>query len=316
MSKSIILKIAAAVCIVALLACAFTIFGKTFRIGNHYANAEQYTAGAATLDKPVKNLDVNWTDGRVTIAYHAKNTVEISETAKKEISGDAALRWWLDGDTLRIQYAKSGYFRLNGLNKELTLTLPEGIELDSVAIDATSADVTAPDLRADDIAVELTSGNLELAQLGKADRVKLDVTSGDIRAGLEDVKEVSAELTSGRIEIRQTGEADSVDISTTSGDVILACDAARSASVDTTSGKIDVSLSAFDALKIESTSGDVKAALPSEPGFKADIDTTSGSFDSAIPLTKEKSGYTCGDASASVEIDTTSGNIRLVEFGK
>ena len=316
MSKSIILKIAAAVCIVALLACAFTIFGKTFRIGNRYANAEQYTAGATTLDKPVKNLDVNWTDGRVTIAYHDKDTVEIAETAKKEISADAQLRWWLDGDTLRIQYAKSGYFRLTGLNKELTLTLPEGIGLGSVAIDATSAEVDAPDLRADDIAVDMTSGSLALSQLGKADRVRIDVTSGDIRAALENVKDVSAELTSGRIEISQTGEAESVDISTTSGNVTLACDAARRASVDTTSGKIDVSLAAFDALKIESTSGNVTAALPTEPGFKADIDTTSGSFDSAIPLTQEKSSYTCGDASASVDIDTTSGNVRLVEYGK
>ena len=316
MNKSIILKIAAAVCIVALLACAFTIFGKTFRIGNRYANAEQYTAGATTLDKPVKNLDVNWTDGKVTIAYHDKDTVEISETAPKAISEDAALRWWLDGDTLRIQYAKSGYFRLNGLNKELTLTLPEGIELGSVAIDATSANVNVPDLRADDIAVEMTSGDLALTQLGNADRVKIDATSGDISAALENVKDFSAELTSGRIEINHKGEAESVDISTTSGDVTLACATARSASVNTTSGKIDVSLAAFDALKIESTSGNVTAALPTEPGFKADIDTTSGSFDSAIPLTKERSGYTCGDASASVDIDTTSGNVRLVEYGK
>ena len=72
-------------------------------------------------------------------------------------------------------------------------------------------------------------------------------------------------------------------------------------------------MDAFDALKLRSTSGNVTVLLPSTPGFDAEIDTTSGDFDSAIALKQEGKRYSCGDGSASLQINTTSGNIRLTE---
>ena len=331
MKKTMIFKVAAAACVVALLVCTFLIFGHNFRLGTHYADAEQYTAGGATVTDPVNNLDIHWTEGLVTIAYHADNTIEISETAPKAISGDAQLRWWLDGTTLHIQYAKSGYFSLLSLKKELTVTLPEGFELEGCSVEATSADVKIPSLRAKNMVMNLTSGDLDLAQAG-AESVALSSTSGDLFAGLEEAKTVSVDTTSGEIQLTQTGAAQSVSLSSTSGDiratlgdadelqvsstsgrVAVEAGTTKKADIGTTSGNITVRLAAFDQLKIGSTSGDVTAALPSKPGFKAEIDTTSGSFDSAIALKRDGDRYACGDESASLEIDTTSGDIRLEE---
>ena len=307
------LKIAAALCIVALVACGAVILGRFAFQGTRYENAEKYTAGGATLKDAVKHLDVHWTDGSVTLAYHAQNTVEIAETAPKSLSEDATLRWWLDGDTLRVQYAKSGFFSFRGLDKALTITLPEGVELGSVAIDSTSGDVNVPDLRAEDVTIALTSGDLALKQSGEAKRVALSGTSGDIQADLGDVETLSVMGTSSSFQVN-LGHVGEATLSTTSGNIALAGDEAQKARLDSTSGKIDVSLAAFGELEIDATSGNISAALPTEPGYRAELHSTSGHVDYTVPLAMDGEAYTCGDGSATLKIHSTSGNISLTQI--
>ena len=309
MSRTI-LKIACALCVIGIVVCGAVILAKFIRVGNQYANAEQYTAGAITINDTVKNLEIDWVDGAVNIAYHAQDTVEIAETAPKAISGDAALRWWLDGDTLRVQYAKSGFRSFRGLNKTLTVTLPESVALGEVRIDTTSGDVNVPDLIADDILVDMTSGDLALKQSGAAARVTLSSTSGRISVDVSRVGRMAVSATSGDIRIA-LGSVREMTVSSTSGGVALDGGEAQKANVDTTSGNIAVRLTSFDSLTIDATSGDVTAALPTEPGYTADIDTTSGKFDYTVALAKDGGKYACGDGSARLRIDTTSGNVRV-----
>lgn len=304
------LKIACALCVIGIVVCGAVILGKTIRVGSQYANAEKYTAGETTINETVKNLDIDWVDGAVNIAYHAQDTVEIAETAPKAISADAALRWWLDGDTLRVRYAKSGLRMFRSLDKTLTVTLPEGVALGEVRIDTTSGDVNVPDLVADDILVDMTSGDLALKQSGAAARVALSSTSGRISADVSDVEKMAVSATSGDIRIAP-GSVKDLSVSSTSGGVTLDGGEAQKASIDTTSGGIAVRLTAFNDLNIDATSGDVTAALPSEPGYIADIDTTSGRFDYTVALAKDGGKYVCGDGSAKLRVETTSGNVRL-----
>ena len=330
MNKAFVFKLCAALCMLALLACSAMIFLRNFRIG--YANADRYNAGAAIVEGKVENLDINWTSGTVNIAWHDGNNVEISETATRDISEAEALRWWLDGTTLRIRFTKSGFFSLRSLNKALTVTLPTGIVLENVNIEATSADVTIPDLQVNALSVSLTSGDLELAQSGSSNSIALSSTSGDLHVRLEEAKAVFISTTSGKIALEQTDAADSVLLSSTSGDIRIALDsvntlnasatsgsislqanAVHNARLDSTSGTLIAALAAFDDLQIDSTSGNVTAALNALPGFTADIGTASGAFDSAIALKQDGSRYACGDESASLRIHTTSGDIRLEE---
>lgn len=90
----------------------------------------------------------------------------------------------------------------------------------------------------------------------------------------------------------------------------------KNASVKNTSGKIGIKLTAFDDLKIKATSGNITAALPSEPGYRAEIDTTSGNFDYTVALARDGKAYTCGDSSAKLIIDSTSGNVRLTDVNE
>lgn len=332
MSKSMMMKLGAAVCVIALCVCCVSIGGHAILGGFKYADAGKYTAGGAVIDGAVKKLDIHWTDGVVAFVERKGDGIELSETAKKTISGDAALRWWLDGDTLRVQYAKSGFFTLKSLNKTLTVALPEGMALEDVRIDATSADVKAPGLKADAVAVDLTSGDLELELTGPADSVALSGTSGDLHVTLQSAKAVSAGTTSGAIRLDLAESADSVALSSTSGDIGANLGSAKAltaastsgaiqvqagsvekASLESTSGNINARLTAFGELKIETTSGSVTAALSEKPGFLARIDTTSGDFDSAIALTRDGEKYGCGDGSGQLTIDTTSGDVHLLK---
>ena len=99
----------AVICAVFLIAAAAIAIGSICNVmGATYENAESYTKGAADISENVKNLDIHWTSGRINVAYHKENTVLLEESANKSISADMEMRWWLDGDTLRVQYSKSG----------------------------------------------------------------------------------------------------------------------------------------------------------------------------------------------------------------
>ena len=325
MKNSIPVKVVSVFCIVAMIFALAV--GLNFMMGT--ALAEKYNVGNAEIGEPVKNLEIDWTNGKVAIAYHSGNTVIISETADKTIKDSEKMRWLLDGDTLRIKYEKPGAFHLfSSLSKELTVTLPEGFAFDKAEIHATSGDLDIPAIQADKLELKVTSGNIR-AEV-KARKIKANLTSGDMGIRIaEKADEIDASATSGNITMEAV-KADKVRIDTTSGDVRAAIKhadgirisstsgsvdtvigEANKAEVETTSGKINVEAAALRELAVRSTSGDVTALLPSEPGFTARVKTSSGDIEYQQALAKKDGVYVCGDGSGKVDIKTTSGDIAI-----
>ena len=310
MNKSKILMITLVVVLVVLGVSAVLILSGN--IGLTYANAAQYTAGETTVTGTVENLDVDWISGNVRIEYHNGAGISVTETGNQTIAGDDQLRWWLDGTTLRIRYAKAGRFRLfDTLEKTLTLSLPEGTGLKAVKIHTTSGNIDVPELAANEtdlsvtsgnvnaaadtrkITAKATSGNLSIRTAGKTEDVNIEITSGSISAELEDAKSAHLHSTSG--DIRISGRIGDADISATSG-------------------RISVRFDAFENLKIHVTSGDVKAVLPETPGFTCEASMTSGDFNYSgfSKASKEGKTYTFGEGgNGRCSISTTSGNIRI-----
>ena len=330
MSRSRIITAALIVCLLVVGACAWYMFG--WSSGMTYANADKYTAGNATVTGSVNNLFIDWTEGSVKIEYHKGSGVIVSETASRALSEEEQLRWWLDGDTLRIRYARPNFRVTSRLNKALTVSLPEGTVLKAADIGATSADITVPDLTADEIrldstsgditagtsakklTVASTSGDIRITQYADAVDVSLTSTSGGIGCTLGSAKSVRADSTSGAISLNLSKGADKVRLGSTSGNIYADFAFAGKAEISSTSGSVHAKVASFDELKIGSTSGSVTAQLPEKPGFTCSADTTSGSFDSALPLAKDGKKYVCGDGSAKCVIDTTSGDIRIEEI--
>ena len=327
MSRNKLLSIVMIICAVVLVAAvAVSLEGG---VGYRYDNAEKYVAGSGTVEGMVRNLDVDWIDGQVTIAYHSEPTVLISEASKKNISADMELRWWLDGDTLRVRYAKSGTVRLNwNLEKELTLTLPEGIELQDVGLNATSGGLNIPAMKAENLKLHvtsgdiraaasassiesrMTSGNMKLSITGTAHEIAASATSGDIRIEVEDADKLNASVTSGLVQVK-AGKVGEFIAGATSGNLDIDIAEGGNVKLEGTSAGVNVKLGKLSSLEIGVTSGNIMAFLPETPGFRAGVSTTSGRFDYGINLTKQGSEYICGDGSGTVNIHSTSGVVRI-----
>ena len=270
---------------------------------------KDYQQGGNTVTGKVENLDVEWTAGSVTIAYHAEDTVILSETAEREIPEDEKLLWKLDGTTLKVEFHKPNLIKLTTLAKDLTITLPEGAKLNKAAIRATSADLKVPSLQAEEAILETTSGNTNAAV--EARTVKASSTSGDVTLKLTG-KQDSVELTgtSGSLSL-DAEEAAKAKAHSTSGSISVEAKVFGSVTAESTSGNVYAKAGRFSEMKLGATSGSINAALPVEPGFAGTIHTTSGEISSKIPLANDGDCYSCGDGSAKLTIDATSGNVTL-----
>lgn len=329
MTKSRTFTVALIVVLVLLALSAWLMFGRT-AAGMSYPDADKYAVGNTTVTKPVNNLFVDWTSGEVHIEYHDGTGVTVSETANRELSEDDKLRWWLDGDTLRIRFAKPGFRISVNLDKKLTVSLPRDTVLRSADIGTTSGDILIPDLAADDVRLTSTSGNIDavtttpklyarstsgdvkVRQGSDITTVDLGSTSGSISCILGgSVKKLEANSTSGSVSLNVAGTAEEIKAGSTSGSVYPDLASVNKAEFGSTSGSFSGSVRAFKELKIHTTSGKVNVKLPTEPGFTCKVDSASGDLTTALSLTKDGNTYTCGDGSAKCSIDTTSGDITL-----
>ena len=184
MNRKQIITLALVLCAAVLAAAVAMGVGDIFQAaGFTYADAEKYTVGEAEITETVKNLEIGWINGKVSLEYHSGSTIELREKSNRTISADMQMRWLLDGDTLKIQYAKSGFRLGRNQEKELTVLLPEGIVFGHVNISATSGDLNIPSLQVETLNLAATSGGIRAA--AEAATVSAGTTSGDIRRRID-----------------------------------------------------------------------------------------------------------------------------------
>ncbi len=329
MNRKHLIKAAMAVCaVIVIISVAVSVSGLFGTGALEYADAEKYTAGEAVIGEMIQSLDISWISGRVTVEYHSGDTVELTEASDKAIDEDMKLRWWLDGGTLRVQYAKKGFRMGWNREKKLTVLLPEGIALREVRVSTVSGDISIPALRAESLSLNAvsgginacgeakvfssvtTSGNQVLRVTGSAERVSAASTSGRISLEADTAGEIEVSAISESIQVKAE-RVQRCDVHSTSGAVTADLKEADRVEAVTTSGGITVITAGFSSLKAVSTSGGINVQLPEQPGFTAKIKTTSGKIDYDMPLSRQGDVYVCGDGSAEVEISATSGNIFL-----
>lgn len=330
MNKSKLTTGALLIVLLLLAGGCFLIFGDSLGLAS-YANADKYTIGDADISSAVENLEIGWISGKVNIEYHAGSGITLSETANRNTSEDEKFRWWVDGKTLRIQFAKPRLTSFSNLQKTLTVSLPEGIAFKKVNIDTTSGDISVPAMTADELRFDTTSGDvnavitaknlnasstsgdMEIRQDSDIRSAILGSTSGNITLSAVSAENVDMKSTSGNLGITLSGDVKKLHLNSTSGAILADLASADKAEFDSTSGNMNVTLQSFSDLDLDATSGDITLKLPKAPGFTLDLDSRPSHLNSALALEKDGSKYTYGDGSARLRIDTTSGNIRIEE---
>ncbi len=263
-------------------------------ISQTYKNAEKYTAGDTTLTSPIRALDVHWVSGEVHVVRSDGDVIRVYETDTQN-PPEQRLHWWLDGDTLRIQFCESKVFY--GLTKWgtkiLTVEIPSSMSdaLKIVDIEGVSADISVRGFELDTLDIDGVSGDIALSDLIVAS-VDLETVSGDIGSERCIFTGVTCETTSG--DVRLEGAITAADMDSVSGDLTLQ------------------STEKLQKLRVDTTSGDIRLTLPvDEDGFTMTFDTVSGDLSSNIPMTREGKKYTCGRGTADYRVDSVSGDIHI-----
>lgn len=231
-----------------------------------------------------------------------------------------------NGDTLTIEVRRPlGAMVGRAPFADLRIALPAGVSAEARVV---SGAITVADVRGD-----LTLGTVsgDLASRDTSGTLTLSTTSGDLEVR-DHRGPLSADSVSG--DLRLEGDLASPRVQTVSGDASLEGASGR-AELNSISGDLSIDGGRLEALTIESTSGDIEAAvglgqgstsrisnisgdveisLSTPADLTLDVSTTSGDISSDLPgMQAERRSLrgATGDGSATLTISTTSGDVEV-----
>ena len=237
-----------------------------------YENAGKYTKGGGSVAADMEELEINWIAGEVELVVSDGNEVTFSESCEQELKDAFEMRYYRDGNTLYLQYAKSGKWKFGKLAKKLTVQIPRDLLLSQIRINTVSAEARLSGIQARTLKAETVSGNLFLQDGQKIDTVAIETVSGKIDLAAENIAELQ---------------------------------------VNTVSGSVTVQAKITRRAKLDSVSGNLTLYLPPDSSFSARIDTVSGSFNSNFETTSDGHRRVCAGGEVPFDIDTVSGNISI-----
>ena len=280
-------------------------FGNNLVTYDNYADAGKYTSGSfSDRAMDVKKISLDYVSGNVNVRQSDSKVMDVSETGNN-ISEAQAMHWYLDGDTLRIKFCKSGY-KGSIPQKTLDLDIPFGVELE---IGMTSGDVTfLTDVDAGKTSLGSTSGDWKIKSLRCAD-FEAGSTSGNTNIDALYAEDVKFGSTSGNTSIGTLVVSDA-DFGATSGSLSVTSVSCDSLDIGCTSGTITLGLEKCKKLKIGCTSGDVTLSRLPEGGATIEYDHTSGSL-KADGYMMQGGKMVYGNGACRMEITTTSGDLTI-----
>ena len=288
-----------------VICCLCSCRGRTI-VGRTYADASRYSAGSFSYRASgVDIVKIDYVAGDVTVVQSASGTLDVTETGRN-LSEAQSLHWLLDGDTLRIQYCKSGYTG-NIPEKRVTVEIPKGVQLEvsttsgdiildgdmtnsQTSVGSTSGDLTVGNLRTGRFEAGSTSGNKTIGSLHAEEDADFGSTSGNTKIGGIVAENINFGGTSGNF------EADNI----TCGELDAGC----------TSANITLGFNRCGVVKIGCTSGNVTITKLPEGGASIDFDHTSGDL-RADEYTVKGKRMVFGNGTCDMEISTTSGDLTI-----
>ena len=242
------------------------------------------SASASTSDltfdpRQIREIDIEWVAGTITIEPAAVDTIQVTESDPAEAK--YAMVWKQTNDKLVIRFCESTKLDFNFgitfndvIHKDLTILVPMGWECDSLEVDAASASLEVYNLTVKEVDFDGASGICSFANC-VIDELDVDTASGDISF---------------------FGSLN-----------ILDCDAA-SASVNAVFENVP------KRIDMDSMSGDLDITLPSSAGFTVSMDALSSDFYSDFGYSQNKNGYYRGNGECKITMDAMSGDLYIREF--
>lgn len=343
---SLIGKLLAVIAITAIVAasagCYF--YDKSLVTYEYYSEEGYEIGGVIASSEKITEAEIDWRVGDIQI--NCGDKIEGVESGEK-LETDKRMRWKVSDGKLTVRFWRPSYVaRVEHSDKDLTVTLPQGIDLKVSCVAGTVK--IGDDIQAGNVNLESTSGSVKCGSIVSAGKVSLKSTSGSVNAANITAKIVKLKSTSGSVKCDNV-KAESVDARSTSGSVridniaaeevkldctsgnivckkveakeILAqntsgritIDEAADCSqieIDTTSGDVEVGLNECTSVVVDAGSGNVTITLLGG-GYTVYCHTSSGEFSATAQFTQKDGRKVFGDGKNSLEIETSSGDIEI-----
>ena len=224
----------------------------------------------------VRELEIEWVAGNITILAGYTNTIQISETLR---SGNAEeMVCYLKEGELSIEFCRDDdrILNLSSPTKDLTITVPMDWVCEVLEVDAASADLAVTGMNIGKLEFDSASGICDLKQC-TLERMDVDTASGDIRF---------------------EGSLQYLDVDAASANV--------TAVLSNTPSR----------LSLDSMSGDLDITLPEDAGFTLSMEGLSTNFSSDFPTWKQGSDHICADGSCRILLNAMSGDVVIRKIPK
>lgn len=257
-----------------------------------YENSHKYSIGNVEITDPVESIDVEWLVGKITVEYGG-DAVSVSETANKDLNDNIKLRYWLDGSTLRVRFAKTGRLNASGLEKDLTITLPSSTVLEKADIYGAAVDITLNGIMAKYCEVETVSGDIHLS---------------------DTIVSVSSDISTvgGNIDIKNQGVIKDMTVENVSGNIELTASVQDEIEAETVSGNLNVNmLMPAEKCELSTVSGNIALKMPEGTAFSVKCETVSGNISCEHEAVTENDTFKIAGGGKLYKIETVSGNIKI-----
>lgn len=265
----------------------------------------------------LREIDIDWVSGPVTLYYYDGSTVYTTETSDRELSGTERLEMEISGSKLSIDWDSSAVSLTIGRVRPKTLAvwIPRAFseQIDSLSIGTVSGDITIDGISALNSMYKTTSGRISLRNIS-GDELRASTVSGDISCeSISCTKAVTASTTSGSVELIEV-YGDRLLLDTTSGSMSFS-GTADNITCRSVSGSVDITASSWPSSAVmHSVSGNISMHMPeAESGFTCTFSSVSGDFSSAFDTVKDGKAHIFGDGSSVLEVETTSAGFELLK---
>ena len=165
----------------------------------------------------VREIEVDWLGGSVMVVLTDDDSLSFAEMAYQDVPEEQRLSYALDGDTLKIDFCRSGHLLSSSPEKQLVLSIPRSLTLEKFEADTTAAAVNVTGLHTQTVDISTVSGGVDLA----AEAYEIDIsTTGGCAAVDADFYQLDFSAVSGSLTLTMQRAA-KVDAETTSGGVTI-----------------------------------------------------------------------------------------------
>lgn len=190
----------------------------TYTFCTHAEGAAGYVSETFSVEPArVREIEVDWLGGSVMVVLTDDNSLSFAEMAYQDMPEEQRLSYALDGDTLKIDFCRSGHLLSSSPEKQLVLSIPRGLTLEKFEADTTAAAVNVTGLHTQTVDISTVSGGVDLA----AEAYEIDIsTTGGCAAVDADFYQLDFSAVSGSLTLTMQRAAE-VDAETVSGGVTI-----------------------------------------------------------------------------------------------